>query len=332
MKKKFIILALSVSALMICGCNKTVPVVPEESESVISESSPEPDTVYVSESEPTNEEKIEFEVSDPFNSRLKAFVQGEGSVNETLQIDNYDGTEAWFYLDVDMDKDGVDEKFVLVKKGPSNYSDNNIWADLWFYGKGFATQIDKDAEANEYFHEAEIYDYGTGKDVKVIINFQPSMVNQDGHVFSLRDNMIEYPYIPTGGKYFNDDGTIDIYFESYSVNSDGTGHASIPHRFQFLEDGWSSLVCVEIDEAKVKELSNYDIVDVYASVNPDAKNIKINRILYEEDDERIIASLEYNYKDDSDYSSYATVFISKVYFFIGENSSEWQFATYDGQY
>lgn len=335
---------LAVVVMLAAGCSKTSESVPgttqETTQAVTSETKTESLEKDIQTPEPAMPEESSEKPENPdtnVTGQVKTdvleyrFVKGEGDLAALFGIDKYTGSEEWYFFDVDMDKDGSAEKFILVDIEGSIYGDG-ITGDLWFCGKDFDTQVDadkNDAYPQEYCLTAYGYDYGN--EIKVIQNFFPAMVNSDGYILQYKDNMIEYPFVPKGSKSFCSNGMVDIFVESYSMCSDGTGHCWVPHRYKFSEDEWIPAEYKEISEEEATEISGYDIKEMVESSEDDITSVKIDKVRLEED-ERIIASVEYKYEGFSDVENYETVYITKVYYSGFTSGAEWQFSSAPGQY
>lgn len=344
-RKKMLPAMLAAAALVImtAGCNRIETTSPSEA---VPSSTPEvsvvtSDDISASESVTESEPEANPDQGPDMNvtGQVKIGVleyhyqKGTGDVESHYGIEKYkiyDSVKDWYYFDVDMDKDGENETFILVDTGGSLYG-SGIVGDLWFFGKGFATQVDAnktDAYPREYDLIAQGYDYGN--EIKVIQNFSPAAVNTDGYVLEYKDNMIQYPFLPAGGKGF-DNGYVDIYFESYSMCSDGTGHCYVPHRYKFEADEWVPADFEEITLDKAKEICNIDIEALLKVNMPDITSLSFSKVRLEED-ERIIASAEYKYDDSSEDVYYITIYVNKVYYTGFTSGSEWQFGYTPGQY
>lgn len=203
----------------------------------------------------------DYSFSEYVNGGYMLFALGEGDVNQLLDTDRYDGSEEWYYISVDMDKDGFEEMFVEVSTDVPYFSDSGICGDLWFVDDTYTRRFETE-NYEEYLKEASFYDYGN--EVKVIINYTSSAVNMDGYVFEVKDNMIQYPFLNPGQKFFNPNGTLDIIVENYNANKtveNGVelwlGHTWIPHTYKFEADEWVPLETEEITEQEAAAEANF---------------------------------------------------------------------------
>ena len=246
-----------------------------------------------------------YSFSEYVEAGYMSFALGDGVVIEVLDTDMYDGSEEWYYISLDMDKDGFDEMFVEVATDVPGFADDGVSGDLWFVDDSYSRRFETE-NYEEYLKEACYYDYGN--QIRVIINFYASATNMDGYLFEIKDNLIQYPFLTPGQKFFNPTGTIDIIVEGYSANKTveddielWLGHTWIPHAYKFEADAWTPLETVEITEAEAAEDAKFVKTDLI----PEDEEIVS---LMKREDQVLIVITEKKSEDGTSYD-YKTYFL-----------------------
>lgn len=286
MKNKFACsLSLIATILLIGGCTTVAPAPVEK---------PEPEPVATLPADPVKEEpdvpeepevpeepdepelsgtsKITDETDnfsfDPNAINIvegKDFVEGEDSIFNHISSDRYDGSEKWFFCDVDMDLDGNSELFILVSTDEPIYSEQRLSGDLWFMDSdGNAVRIETE-DYYEYSMCAYTFEFEDG--AQVIINMLVSATNEGGYIFSYKNGKLQFNMEPYGAKYFTPTGTLVAFHEDYlgcrSITSDGiemwTGHTWMPYFYKYNNVGWEEYNLEQITQAQAEENARLDL-------------------------------------------------------------------------
>lgn len=284
MRKKTLISALALS-LLFSGCIFEVqgpdePYVAPAQPIVIE--TKEPDATPEPEIEPTDEPEvqptdkpddidpvIDEPTDDPqpvsTTGREWNFVKGKGDIPEDIQDKgNYEEEYDWYQFSIDMDKDGLDEQFVIVELNEPGFAD--IAGELWFVdGEGY-TQIIGTEDYLEYFSNVSVYDYGA--QVHVAIGWTYG-IGGEGYLFSYTNGKLEDrsdEFMSRGYKSFTEDGEVEFILESYTGYLDidptfgemWTGHTWVPYYYTFDGSKYNLVQPEEIGLEGAEEMATFD--------------------------------------------------------------------------
>lgn len=336
MKKQFLLTSLIIAAT-VTGCTAEVTTLPDEPGFVdqnVKEEHPEdkneqkqqetPEPVKEDKGEdPSSEnEKKEENNGHEDNDLLKdyedqapvmgganeiSFVRKEEPLPKNIyELGNYDEDYFWDEVCIDMDKDGLDEKFILVELNEPVFAD--LAGDLWFEdGEGNASIIGTE-DYLEYYSLVGYNDYGS--QVHVAISYTNGIPG-GGYVFGYNNKTFtDYSnkdMIFEGNKKFSEDGKLITWKESYEgicEISPELGpmwyvHTWVPYRYSFNGNSYKRLSEKEISLEEVQSLGDFDA----ASLN---ETEPYRYILSE--DMLIVDTLTSETEDDVTYENYYVYF------------------------
>lgn len=174
----------------------------------------------------------------------------------------YSESETYFEALVDLDKNGEDDRFIVVNLNEPIYS-NGMCGELYVVmddGKAFNIGTE---EYYEYYPELQFYE---GEEQNfAILNFANSVTGSDGYVFSgdQTNGMIWFADVPMGMKYINIFGDVVVFEESYSnsyVDGIWIGHTWMPHIFYYDSDRLYFFE-YEVEEVSLEEVEEMSPID-----------------------------------------------------------------------
>ncbi len=282
MKKRLLFTTLALS-LALSGCifevqgpdePTTTPIQPETVVQEPDENTPEISDTQKEDSDVDVEpdESIDVEVgssSEPDTSNADEsdwdFVKGEGDLPENiLAKESYEDIFAWYYYNVDMDKDGNDEQFVIVELNDPEYAD--LAGELWFIGGDGKAQIIGNEGYLEYYSQVSSYDYGT--QIHVAIGYTYG-IGGDGYLFSYSNGTLKEhsaDFVVPGYKSFNEAGEVEAIRETYEAYLDvdpdfgpmWSGHTWVPYYYKFNGNNYAQIKAESAGLDKVQEMADFD--------------------------------------------------------------------------
>lgn len=223
------------------------------------------------------------------------FIQYTEGVLDVLPAEYsklYDGTEKYSEAIVDLDKDGLDDKILVVELNDSFYIDG-IAGDLYvIFDNGNAYSIGTE-NYYEYYKEVQFYTNNSERNF-VTLNFANSVTNTDGYVFSgNEDELVWYTTLPIGEKHIDEFGYLVVTQEDYTGQYDSetglwSGHTWMPHLFYYdtEKDDFCEYGIKEITLEEVEDCANFDPSNILGD------NITIDKMYIRDDYTLIVITVE----------------------------------------